>query len=275
MSKLKWHETGSKEYRTGSKQMALFKMDESGNYLDGVAWNGLRGVEKSPEGGDETALWADDIKYGSLRSTEQFKGTIKAYQSPEEFDECDGEVEIGAGVTAGQQTRRGFAFAYINTIGNEVSGLAFGEELNIVYGASCSPSSKTNDTINDSPDAAELSWEFTTTPTPFEYTDEEGNLKEGETAHLTVTSRATDSAEKKTQYNDLKAILFGSNEFSESNKYAVGAYVEHTNKLYRCKTAVSTPGAWSDSSWVEIGAAGSRLPLPTEVATICSFAAKG
>lgn len=275
MSRIAWHETGTKRFGTGSKNMVLYKMALTGEYMEGVAWNGLRGVEDSPEGGDETALWADDIKYGSLRSTEQYKGTIKAYQSPPEFDECDGEVSIGEGLTAGQQTRRGFGFSYVTTIGNDVSSLNFGEEINLVYGASCSPSSRTNDTINDSPDAGELSWEFTTTPTPFSYVDENGVTQYGETAHLKLKSYNTDTATKKKQVADLKAILYGSDEYS-NKKYAVGEYVTHENKTYRCKTAIDSPSeTFTPSSWDEIGVAGPALPSPTEVAAICSFTVSG
>ena len=37
--------------------------------------------------------------------------------------------------------------------------------------------------------------------------------------------------------------------FSESSTYAVGDYVLYNHTLYRCKTAISTAGAWDASKW--------------------------
>ena len=37
--------------------------------------------------------------------------------------------------------------------------------------------------------------------------------------------------------------------FSTSSTYAVGAYVTHEGLLYKCTTAVSTPGAWNAANW--------------------------
>ena len=48
----------------------------AGGYGVGVAWNGLTGVSQSPEGGEPTALWADNIKYLNLMSSEEFNATI-------------------------------------------------------------------------------------------------------------------------------------------------------------------------------------------------------
>ena len=164
MSKLVWDKTGERLYETGVKKGVLYPMDAQGAYPKGVAWNGLTNVTESPSGAEATALYADDIKYLNLMSNEEFGGTIEAYTYPDEFAECDGSASLATGVYIGQQPRKTFGFSYCTTIGNDVEGNAHGYKLHLVYGALASPSEKAYGTINDSPEAITLSWEFSTTP---------------------------------------------------------------------------------------------------------------
>ena len=163
MSRLVWDKTGERLYETGVKNGVLY-IPTSGVYSKGVAWNGLTAVTESPSGAEATALYADDIKYLSLMSTEEFGATIEAYTYPDEFAECDGSADIADGVTIGQQTRKTFGLCYKTTIGNDVDGNGHGYKLHIIYGALASPSEKAYATINDSPEAITFSWEITTTP---------------------------------------------------------------------------------------------------------------
>ena len=112
MPKLKWDETGSRIYETGTKNGVVYPMNSSGAYPEGVAWNGLTGVTESPSGADVTDLWADDMKYASIRATETFGGTIEAYTYPDEFAVCDGSAVLNTGITIGQQPRKAFGFCY-------------------------------------------------------------------------------------------------------------------------------------------------------------------
>lgn len=164
MAKLLWDQVGERIYETGVKKGVLYVQDASGAYPKGVAWSGLTAVTLSPSGAEATALYADDIKYLNLMSAEELGGTIEAYQSPEEFDECDGTKTLGTGVTIGQQKRSTFGFSYVSTIGNDTAGNDYGYTIHIVYGALASPSEKAYATINESPEAMTMSWEFTTTP---------------------------------------------------------------------------------------------------------------
>ena len=163
MSRLVWDKTGERLYETGVKNGVLY-IPASGVYSKGVAWNGLTAVTESPSGAEATALYADDIKYLSLMSTEEFGATIEAYTYPDEFAECDGSADIADGVTIGQQTRKTFGLCYKTTSGNDVDGNGYGYKLHIIYGALASPSEKAYATINDSPEAITFSWEITTTP---------------------------------------------------------------------------------------------------------------
>ena len=164
MPKLTWDGTGARLYETGDKQGVIYPQAADGTYPNGVAWNGLTAVTETPGGADVTDLWADDIKYASLRATETFGGTIEAYTYPDEFAICDGTAQPIKGVTVGQQPRKPFGFSFISTVGNDVELNDYGYKVHLIYNATASPSEKSYATINDSPDAITFSWEIETTP---------------------------------------------------------------------------------------------------------------
>lgn len=163
MAVLTWDQTGEKLYETGVQKGVLYPMDGA-VYGKGVAWNGLTAVNETPSGAESTKLYADDIKYLDIRSAEEFGATIEAYSSPEEFDACDGTAELADGVNIGQQNRKGFGFCYRSTIGNDTEYNNYGYKLHIIYGLTASPSERSYSTVNDSPEAATLSWEVSSTP---------------------------------------------------------------------------------------------------------------
>lgn len=164
MAKLTWDATGEKLFEAGVDHGVLYPVGENGTYPQGVVWNGLITISESPEGGDENAFYADNIKYGVLRGTEDFGGSIEAYTYPDEWEACDGSATLATGAVVSQQTRKAFGLCYRTLIGNDVDGLEHGYKLHLVYGATASPSEKSRETINDSPDASSMSWDFTTVP---------------------------------------------------------------------------------------------------------------
>ena len=109
-------------------------------------------------------MYANDIKYLNLVSNEEYEASITAYTYPDEFAECDGSASLVKGVRIGQQPRKEFGFCYRTAIGNDTDGTEHGYKLHLVYGALASPSSKSHSTINNDPEAAEMSWDITTTP---------------------------------------------------------------------------------------------------------------
>lgn len=164
MPRLEWDKVGERLYETGVDQGVLYIQDETGAYPEGVAWSGLRSVSESPSGAEPSPLYADNIKYLNLLSTEEFAATIGAYYSPEEFDACDGTATLVKGVTVGQQKRKTFGLCYRTKIGNDIDGDEHGYKIKIIYGALAKPSQKDYQSINNDPSAIELSWEVSTTP---------------------------------------------------------------------------------------------------------------
>lgn len=196
--KLEWDKTGERLYETGVEQCALYVQSDSGTYPKGVAWNGISEIDENPSGAEESAVFADNMKYLSLYSAENMGGNINAYTYPDEFGECIGEAELAKGAYIGQQTRKAFGLAYKTKIGNDVKADAYGYKLHLVYGARASVSEKTYNTINDSPEATSLSWEYRTTPV-----NVTGHKP---TAILTIDSTKCDP----TKLAALETILYGS-----------------------------------------------------------------
>lgn len=163
MSKIIWDQEGKRFYENGVNQGVLYVKDGA-VYKNGVPWNGLIGVSESPSGAEPTPIYADNIKYLNLISTEEFGATIEAYTYPEEFEQCDGTATLANGVTIGQQNRKTFGLCYRTTLGNDTDGDSHGYKIHIIYGALAAPSEKGYQTINDSPEAITFSWEVTTTP---------------------------------------------------------------------------------------------------------------
>lgn len=163
MSKMVWDQTGARLYETGVEQVALYPQS-NGTYPAGVAWNGVTALNITPSGAEPTPLYANDHKYLTLLSVEELGGTIEAYTYPDEWAQCDGSAELAPGVFIGQQARKPFGLAAKTLIGNDEDGVKHGYKLHLIYGGIASPSEQANSTINDSPEAKTMSWEFNTTP---------------------------------------------------------------------------------------------------------------
>lgn len=173
MTKLVWDASGSREYQTGVDHGVLYVDTAEKKYGKAVAWNGLTAVTASPSGAEPTPLWADNIKYVTLTSAEEFAATIEAYTYPDEFAKCDGSYSVPvkdgltapfSGITLGQQKRTPFGFSYRTIVGNDEKYNDFGYILHIVYGAMAAPAERAYATVNDSPEAITFSWSVSTDP---------------------------------------------------------------------------------------------------------------
>lgn len=206
MAKLVWDQVGQKLYETGTDHGVLFTQNSDGTYANGVAWNGLTAFTESPSGAEKTDLWADNIKYVSLRSAEDYGATIESYTYPDEYKPCIGEAEVVSGVNFGQQPRKAFGFVCRTNIGNDIETETHGYKIHIVYGCTASPSERAYQTINDSPEAITFSWEISSTPVPI---TKEGYTNMKPTASITIDSTKFTETAAKAKLTALEDKLFG------------------------------------------------------------------
>ena len=202
MAKLVWDKVGDRKYETGVDHGVLYQYiaaagETPASYGNGVAWNGLTAVTENPSGAEPSPFYADNIKYLNLMSVEDYGLTIEAYTYPDEFEECDGSKSIATGVTIGQQDRKQFGFSFRSLVGNDTLGTAYGYKLHLVYNCLASPSERAHNTVNESPEPANPSWEVSTTPVNV------ANMKP--TACITIDSSKADASKLAA----LEAILYG------------------------------------------------------------------
>lgn len=164
--RIQWDKIGEKLYEAGVDHCVLYPVNPQGEYTPGVPWNGITSVSETPEGAEPQSQYADNIKYLTIMSAEEHNGTIEAYTAPDEWAQCDGNKEMTKGVVIGQQNRKAFGLSYRTKIGNDTDGQDHGYKLHLLYGAKASPSERTYETINDSPEPISFSWEYTTDPVP-------------------------------------------------------------------------------------------------------------
>ena len=204
MPMLVWDKTGERFFETGVDRGVLYPYGSDG-YATGVAWNGLTSVSSKPSGAEPTALWADNQKYLTLMSSEEYGITIESYTYPDEFKACNGEAELSTGIVAGGQKRSMFGFSYRTKIGNDIDDSDHGYKIHLVYGCRAAASEKQYSTINDSPEAMTMSWEVSTTPVEMS--------GKRPIAHIEIDSTKVDG----TKLAAFEKVLYGSDSPEAAN----------------------------------------------------------
>jgi hypothetical protein len=202
MTRVLWDQVGEKVYETGVDRGVLYIPDNTGDYVNGYAWNGLTAVTESPSGAESNKQYADNTVYLNLKSAEEFGGTVEAFTYPEEFGQCDGTAAPTPGVRIGQQVRKTFGLSYRTLIGNDLEGTEYGYKIHLIYGADAAPSERAYGTVNDSPEAITFSWEIMTTPVPV------GTINGTEykpTSYIEIDSTEVDG----TALGQLEDLLYG------------------------------------------------------------------
>lgn len=265
MAKIKWDQIGERKFKTGVDHGVLYPQ-KNGAYPKGVAWNGLTTVNKTPSGAEDNKLYADNMQYLNIKSAETLGLTIECYMYPDEFAECNGESEIAPGVLLGQQRRNTFGFSYRNKIGNDTEGEDYGYEINLVYGCSASPSEQSNNTINDSPEAATFSYEISTTPVNVSGVGPDGKPYKP-AASITIDSTKV----SRDKIVELEAILYGKEgtytKTSDTTFDDGKEYYELVNGSY-VKTSDTSMTTGKDYYEETTAPVEGRLPLPDELKTI-------
>lgn len=271
MSKLLWDQTAEHFYETGNDRAVVYPYNNTNKSYDkGYAWNGITGVTESPSGADETAIFADNIKYLSLRAAEEFGMTVTAYTYPDEFAEMDGSAFPTKGVRIYQQARKTFGFSYRSILGNDTESNDHGYMLHLIYGLTASPSERSYSTVNDSPEAIEFSWEMTGVPVAIT------GFKNS--CLLTVKSTDFVTPEEQAKLKALEDILWGTDAgdvytavtpVGSENPTTEGWY-EKSGNTYVATTDTTVDAQKTYYSKTTVTATDARLPLPDEVIALLS-----
>lgn len=215
---LAWDKTGERLFETGVDRVVLYPINNSGVYKPGVAWNGVTSIEESPSGAEPTKLYADNIQYLTMMGIEEYGLSINCYTYPDEFDACNGIAALGdttVGAVAGQQSRARFGLCYRTRIGNDVKGDAYGYKLHLVYGCTAKPSSTTHSTVNDNPEAEEMSFEISSDPIVVS-SDPSEKLKP--TCIIEIDSTKFTTADEKELLAALETALYGDAEAASADE---------------------------------------------------------
>ena len=199
--RIRWDADSERYYETGVDRVVLYPKGSSG-YEEGVGWNGFENFTESPSGAEETELYANNAKYGSLRSAEKYECTLEAYQCPREFYPCNG-IKVVNGVMIGQQDRKPFGITYRTKVGND-SSPDFGYIIHVIYGLTCTPSERAYQTVNDSPEAASFSWEATSIPADVTIDDDTKK-----TSSIEIDTRTLADGVNDAKLKELEDLLYG------------------------------------------------------------------
>lgn len=267
MSLITFDNTGDKKFEAGVDHCVLYPLT-NGAYNHGVAWNGITGITESPEGGDAQDFYADNIKYGSLRGAENFGGTIECYTYPDEWKGCDGRADLADGVTFSQQSRKIFGLSYRTLIGSDTMELGAGYILHIIYGCTASPSSKSRSTVNESPEAGTMSYEFKTTPVNV---SKIANAKA--TSHIEIDSTKVTpkvlAAIEAALYGKDGVVSYSSASPSGSENPASEGWYERSGSegsyVYTLTTDDSVKSSKTYYIKNEVGGANAYLPTPDQL----------
>lgn len=267
MSLITFDNTGDKKFEAGVDHCVLYPLT-NGAYNHGVAWNGITGITESPEGGDAQDFYADNIKYGSLRGAENFGGTIECYTYPDEWKGCDGRADLADGVTFSQQSRKIFGLSYRTLIGSDTMELGAGYILHIIYGCTASPSSKSRSTVNESPEAGTMSYEFKTTPVNV---SKIANAKA--TSHIEIDSTKVSSkvlaAIEAALYGKDGVVSYSSASPSGSENPSSEGWYERSGSegsyVYTLTTDNSVQSSKTYYIKNEVGGANAYLPTPDQL----------
>lgn len=225
MSKLTWDNEGKRVYQSGVDRGVVYPKSRSA-YRSGVAWNGLISVDEKISGGESTAIYADNIKYLNLISSENLNLSIECYDYPPEIDECLGKRVIAAGVTIGDQATKYFGFSYRTLIGNDTEGNSYSYDIHLVFTCLPTPPENNSTTNSSNPSALTKTLEVSTLPV---YVSENKT-----TCKITFRRRKFVEAGLRNIFDALEKILYGTDtsdprvpEFTEiSDMFAYHPYIQ-------------------------------------------------
>ncbi len=182
MTALAWDQPGERIYQTGISRGVLYLLDGTA-----VVWNGLTGVEESPNV-ELKSYYLDGVKYLEYLSPGDFAGTLKAFTYPDEFDSVNGILDVSPGFRIHDQPPKSFGLSYQTRIGNDLNGVDNAYLIHLLYNLVADPSAYEFATLgSDQTQAIEFNWGLTATPV------RNSDFNWRPTAHVSIDSRDVSS----------------------------------------------------------------------------------
>jgi len=235
MPRINWDQAGSRFFEAGVDRGVLFT---TGN--PGVPWSGLISVTEKPSGGGATSYYMDGQKYLNVTAAEEYAATIEAFTYPDEFYPCDGYGHAKTGLYATQQDRQSFGLAYRTMVGSD-SDPEDAYKIHIIYNALANPSERANQSLKDTPDTTNFSWDISVMP----------NLLSGfkPSSHLVIDTRQAHPG----AVSDMEDILYG----TDSTESRLPTFDEiltvfETNSLF--VVTDNGDGTWTATAPDDLGA---------------------
>lgn len=261
-ARLTWDAAADRKYEYGVSQGVLYPTNDQGVYGNGVAWNGLTNITDQPEGADLNKMYADGIMYAGIRGAEEYHASIQGYTYPDEFAACDGSAQPLPGMYLGQQNRKKFGLSWRTEIGN-ANTETLGYKIHVAYGLTAAPTEKSHDTVNESPEAADLSWDCEGTPVPVpgykptaKLEFDSAKLGAAKMAKLEELLYGSDGTYEYQEFTG-SAFVYGQQYYERTGTEGAYEYVltqdtsKQTGKTYYTKTTT--------------GGAAATLPTPAEI----------
>jgi hypothetical protein len=180
MSQLRWSNPTDRKFEAGLDRGVLYP-----NNKPAVAWNGLSSVDEN--GGEgATAYYIDGRPFLFLPKPKEYTATIKAYTYPDEFSEIMGNVEAADGMYLDSQIGDSFGLSYRTLIGGSDTPLGENYKIHLIYNVTVVPSAVSNQTLAETINPVEFSWEIQAVPVPV--------TGYRATAHITIDTRGMDPA---------------------------------------------------------------------------------
>jgi len=158
---LVWDKLGQRLYEAGLDRGVFYKEDSTG-----VAWNGLTAIDETLDDVKTEPKYFDGVKYLDEAMVGDFAASLTAFTYPDEFLEYEGIIQLGDGLSVGDQRPKLFGLSYRTMVGNDLEGTDFGYKIHILYNLTAVPSSSTSQTIAETTTLKDFSWELYAVPEP-------------------------------------------------------------------------------------------------------------
>lgn len=228
--KLTWDNPGDREFQIGIDKGVLYL--PSGK---AVPWNGLVSVSKENDRSTDS-VYFEGLKAHDVTSIDSFKGILRAFTYPDEFDAMQGTAEVTRGIYVLEQPGVRFGLSYRTRKGNDLQGDEAGYKIHLVYNLTATPSETLHETLSlEEIQPVIFEWEISAVPEPLEHFRD--------ASHVTIDSTKVDPF----LMEELEAILYGT-ETIPARLPSISELIAYMYAWYRIRIYDNENGTWTARS---------------------------